>query len=218
MKIFKFDDLFEYYDYLDNIDTVSFDEVEKVSNKLDNYIIYEGLIKTYPLQLSIDILKKRFPKFNISANDDGEIYIQGSFNKDKIKILSNTLGYIVSSEDNNLIIIVPKYDREIETLPKIIYHSTLNIYKDKIQKNGLIPKSKNKISNHPDRIYFSLNLEDAKLFKEYLQKEYNEDTCIIKISTENLNNKFYSDINFKDRGIYTLNNISKNNIIEIIKK
>jgi hypothetical protein len=214
-KILKFDKLFEYYEYLKRIDDVSFSEIEIMSNILDLHKISEGLIKTYPLQSSVRILKRRFPTCDISIDVDGEINIEGDLDVDNLKILSNTLGYVISDESDVTFILEPKYDREIDKIPDIIYHSTLVKYINKIIKNGLIPKSKNKISNHTDRIYFSLNLNDAELFKNYLEREYDEKSGIIEISTKNLNNKFYSDI--RNRGIYTLNNISKENIKKEIK-
>jgi len=211
--LFKFDKLFEYYKYLENINDISDEEIKNMSNIFNNYTISEGLIKTYPLQSSINIIKRRFPLYNVSVSENDEIVVEDkNLDKEKIKVLSNTLGYIISNEADDYVIIEPKYDRVIDNVPKIIYHSTFKKHLKKIKKNGLIPKSKNKLSIHPDRIYFSLNLEDAELFKKFLEKKYEEKSCIIEINTEGLSNKFYSDINFRNRGIYTLNNISKNNI------
>ena len=215
-KLLKFNKLFEYYDYLDNIDNVTFEEIEVMSNILNEYQISEGLIKTYPIQPSVAILKRKFPSCNISIDIDGEIIINGNLDKEKIKILSTTLGYLVSREDDNFIELEPKYDREIENIQNIIYHSTLKRHLKKIKKLGLIPKSKNKLSNHPDRIYFSLNIEDAKMFSKYLEKTFDEKSYIVEVSTKGLTNKYYSDINFRSKGIYTLNNIPKENIINII--
>jgi hypothetical protein len=225
-KVLKFDRLFELYDFIENIDNKSFKDIEIMSNTLNEYIIKEGLIKTYPLNKSIDILEKKFKNIDVSLGEDNEIYIEGKIELNKLKTLSNTLGYHISTiiQNDNIIdeksinidkeymvCIEPKYDIEID-VPTIIYHSTLDIYLNKILKNGLYPKSKNKISKHPDRIYFSLSFEDALIFCKFLEKEYDKKASVIKINTKNLNNKFYSDINFRERGIYTLNNIPPNNI------
>jgi hypothetical protein len=231
-QLFRFKNLFEYYEYLEKIDEIDIDNIKKMSDIIDSHIISGGLIKTYPLVKSIQILKRKFNNYNISKGEDNEIYIEGNLNYGDVSILLNTLGYHISSiiqEDRQIkleelnrdkkyiLCAEPKYDIQI-TVPDIIFHATLLKYIDKIKKIGIIPKSNNKISLHPDRIYFSMKIEDAINFATFLEKKYETDSAIVVISTAELNNNFYSDINFRDSGIYTLNNIPPKNIIKTIKK
>lgn len=215
-KLLKFDKLFDYYDYLENINNKSKNEIKEISDMLNNHNISEGLIMTYPLDKSYNILKRKFTDNKISIGDDNEIFIGGEINIENLKILSNTLGYHISSMDVGLITLEPKYDMEVN-IPDKIYHSTIESHLNRIKKIGLIPKSKNKLTIHPDRIYFSTSLKDAKLFAKYLSEKYDEIGYIIEISTKNIINKFYSDINFRRSGSYTLNNISPKNITNISK-
>jgi hypothetical protein len=231
-KLFKFKNLFEYYEYLEKIDELDIDSVKKMSETIDSHIISEGLITTYPLEKSIQILKRRFNDYNISVGEDNEIYIEGVINHDYTFALLNTLGYHITSiiqndkqtkleellaNQNYVLCAEPKYDIK-DIVPEIIFHATLSKYVNKINKIGIIPKSNNKISLHPDRIYFSIKIEDAIKFAEYLENKYDTSSAIVVVSTIDLDNNFYSDINFKYSGVYTLNNISPKNIIKIIKK
>ena len=121
-----------------------------------------------------------------------------------------------------------KFDQLINPVPSKLYHITLDIYVDKILKIGLIPRSKSKISNHPDRIYLSDSIKEIIPFGEYILSEYNlrikdniktkiaKNFNIFEIDTKCFNRqdengfvmKLYKDVNFPDNGFYTLNNIS----------
>lgn len=50
------------------------------------------------------------------------------------------------------------YQEEVERIPQSLYHLTPAERVPKILKNGLVPRSENKISNHPERIYFWYHL------------------------------------------------------------
>ena len=243
----KFSFILEYNEYINSV--LNFEEPiysdEYIYKKfLDNYKgdflpIKEGLIYSQPADTTIRILKKKFKELKIKYYDDGgDISIEGMDDKLKKYIpLINNLGYFISSAfigDDNIdlnekeleevkctnIFIEPKYDYEVE-IPKILYHASPLKFKDKIIKNGLIPKSGNKISIHPERIYLSDSFESCIKFGEYLSKNtlynkhYKNGYCvfIIKGGVD----KLYSDINFREGGFYTLNNISKE-FITLFKK
>jgi len=101
-------------------------------------------------------------------------------------------------------------DEKIET-PKTLYHVCRTIDVDKIKKYGISPKSKHKISYHPDRIYFVIDLEDAiSIIKQFKEKE-KIDYSIIKIEFDNEDLKDYKllvrkDPNFNN-GYYTTQNV-----------
>ena len=108
-----------------------------------------------------------------------------------------------------------KYD-EVMNIPKLIYHITDAKYLDKIKHIGLTPKTKSKLSSHPERIYAALDKEDTlnlwKRMKIFIPKEKD---ILLTIDTEKLNNTFYNDPNFQNKGVYTYNNISPQSIINI---
>jgi hypothetical protein len=78
--------IFEYRDYLNNIENSDHDEYiyqEILKRSYNNRLrLTEGLIKTYPVDKSIDILGRRFPYLDIEIGEDGEIYLYEL--KDKI--------------------------------------------------------------------------------------------------------------------------------------
>ena len=235
---FKF--LLEYKAYIDNIENTEMDnyiytEILK-RTKFDRLAIVEGLIHTHPIDKSVKILKKRFPELIIEIENDGEIYIENQPPQKLekyIPIITN-LGYFISKltingqewvkeYDGDLkpiaFIIEPKYDYLVK-MPEILYHASPIKFKDKILKYGLTPKSGNKISNHPDRIYLTDDLDKAVNFGNYLKEEdndwYSNGYCIYSIKGVGIS-KLYSDVNFRKGGYYTLSNIKSDNI-KLIKE
>lgn len=229
--------LMDYNQYLKNIDILSeqddysmYDEF-KQHYKNGKLVITEGLIKTHPLEKSVNIIKKRFPNLNIEIEKDGEIYIEGDLSLLKQYIpLFNNLGYFISTYTINgndwlkeynddtkpsALYLEPIYDIEIDKIPDVLYHTSPLKFKDKILKIGFIPKTGNKLSKHPDRIYLTDNLETAFYFGENIKKE-NYGYCIWKIKGECISN-LYSDINLRKFGYYTINNIPPK-YFELIKE
>ena len=236
-NILKF--ILEYQDYIENIensdkDNYIYNEILKRSynNKLK---ISEGLIKTYPTNKSVDILKRRFPELDIEIDADGEIYIYNLNDKlsKYIPIITN-LGYFISQitkDGNNWqhisindylyakgICIEAKYDYEV-VIPNILYHASPIKLKNKILKNGLSPRTGNKIAKHPERIYLTDNINTAIQFGKYLKGEENNEWyqngfCIYSVDGKGISN-LYSDVNLRQGGFYTMNYI-KPEYIKII--
>ena len=95
---------------------------------------------------------------------------------------------------------------------KLLYHVTDILYKDKILKQGLCPKSKSKIGYHPERIYLTIDIKDAYLFS-YMNNSGIENPIIFQVDLNKSPIKvaLFYDPNFKDFrnfGCYTENNIS----------
>ena len=230
---FKF--ILEYEKYIDNIensenDIYIYNEILK-RTKFGRLAIVEGLIRTHPIEKSANILKRRFPELNIEV-EDGEIYIENQplqKLEKYIPIITN-LGYFISKltingqewikDFNNdtkpiAFVLESKYDYEVE-IPESLYHASPIRFKDKIIKFGLTPKTGNKLSNHPERIYLTDDLNNAIDFGNYLRKEENSEWykngyCIYSIKGTGIS-KLYSDVNFRKGGFYTLNNIKSENI------
>ena len=208
------------------------------NTKNGKLLLKEGLIYSQSIEKTIKILENRFKELNIKTYDDGDISIEGmDYKLSKYLPLINNLGYFISAafkEDKQLdltgnieeilcdnIFIEPKYDRKIKNIPKKLYHASPLKFKDKILKNGLTPKSGNKLSNHPDRIYLSDSILTCIKFGKYLidQDEndfYKNGYCIYIIDGKGIDN-LYSDINLREGGFYTLNNIKKD-YISLFKK
>lgn len=222
--------ILDYHLYLDNIrklsnidDSLMYEKF-KDQSKNGNLVLTEGLIKTHPLESSKEIIKRRFDNLTVEIEKDGEIYIEGDMLELKNYLpLFNNLGYFISTftlngtewvkdfDDNTkplALYLEPKYDIKIDIIPKTLYHASPIKFKDKISKIGFIPKTGNKLSNHPDRIYLTDNLSTAIYFGETIKKEQG-DFCLWKINGSCIQN-LYSDINLRESGYYTTQNISPN--------
>ena len=236
---FKF--ILEYKEYIDNIensekDNYIYNEILK-RTKFGRLAIVEGLIHTHPIEKSVNILKRRFPELTIEAESDGEIYIENQPPQKLEKYLPiiTNLGYFISKltidgrewikEYNKntkpiAFILEAKYDYQVE-IPEALYHASPIKFKDKIIKFGLTPKTGNKLSNHPERIYLTDDLNKAIDFGNYLREEdnnewYKNGYCVYSVKGIGIS-KLYSDVNFRKDGFYTLNNIKSENI-KLIKE
>ena len=231
--------------------------IESIINDFPIELITEGLIKSIDYDIVENLLKKLFIKYNkkvIILVDHQGIYItvknkvfnkylmEGFFNLLKVVGYNISYYYIdnkqfidkpltvleIFSEYNELNInLIKKYDTEEKGIPNYLYHITNKKYLDKIKKNGLIPKSKNKIEKYPDRIYITNNIVGAKnIKKDYENKYKNDEWIILKINTKLLNKiKLYLDPtyfmnledynNYEYKVCYTYDNIP-NESIELI--
>lgn len=104
-----------------------------------------------------------------------------------------------------------KYDTLVDKHPKALYHLAPKKNSSKIEKIGLVPKSRSKASYHPDRVYLSKTEEDAeRLAPSMYRKTGERDYVILRIDTDMIPGgylKLYQDPNYFKRGYYTLNNI-----------
>jgi len=115
-----------------------------------------------------------------------------------------------------------KYDVVTNT-PKTLYHLSIKEHKDKIIKNGLIPKTKNKRTIHLDRIYLCSVPEDCYNLIFNMKYDYdkrknlnnkdkiNTDWIIYEIDAKNID-KLYKDPNYIDKGYYVVDNINPKDI------
>lgn len=133
-----------------------------------------------------------------------------------------------------IIIFESKYDNIIYDIPDKLYHLTIKEYSSKINKKGLIPRSKSKLSSHLDRIYVCYTIQNCidlipkmmfyytgekdeniyKLGKNFFKKDITPIIYEIDNSDKNIN-KLYVDINYEQKGYYTLNNIPPSKIKQI---
>ena len=220
IKTIKIYDIINFYEKLDNIILLDNNEIYLIYNQSKYKIIKEGLI--------------------FSFSKDGSIYIWGDLNNDYDNLLKliNLFGWFISNiklynkeefevyknniKYNNVISISiePIRDIKIDIIPNTLYHVSNSKYDHKILKKGLIPKSLSKMANHPDRIYLTDNFRLVLSLKNTFEKQLNELHTIWKIDSNGIFG-LYSDINLRDGGYYTINNISpkyiKKNIKSLIK-
>lgn len=130
---------------------------------------------------------------------------------------SNTIIKTISGLTNPTVTILfeSKFSTEISSTIvkkyKVLYHATPAQKAIKILKIGLTPKTGNKISNHPERIYFATNYEDLvnELIPDMIEKTKIKSWAIFEIDTK----IFESDTMrlFKDPayplGVFTVANI-----------
>lgn len=101
-------------------------------------------------------------------------------------------------------------DTDLKEIPGVLYHVCRTIDLTDIKRYGLSPKSKNKISYHPDRIYVTVDIKEAEQVIGEFKKIDNIDYTIIKIlPDEELKGylKLKKDPNWTN-GYYTTQNIS----------
>ncbi len=73
--------ILKYNEYIDNIGIKNQDDDTEIFNDMmrntirGSFAISEGLIKTYPIDKSVDIIKRRFPNVDVTTEDDGEIVV-----------------------------------------------------------------------------------------------------------------------------------------------
>ena len=132
---------------------------------------------------------------------------------------------LIQTERLDAIAIEPKYDSDTTsdtTSRGYLYHVSPAKYDERILKIGLIPKSKSKLANHPERIYLTKTEKDAEFladkfttFDGYgIYTIYKID--IHKLIQQNKNIKFYKDPAFPERGIYVTVNIPPS-CIQVVK-
>jgi len=191
----------------------------------------EGLISTVPTKKMVKFLKRKFPDYYIGILPDGEIEISAG-RKDYvsdikgIESICKQLGWFISHgtresgyykfdqsffDNSNFdeIVIKPVFDttKDMYFKPSVMYHVTPVKNLPRIFKIGLIPKHKDKVTHHPDRIYLTDELELAWGLKKEFQRLSGGECEILKISTKDLDIKLYSDVDARMNGYYTMENI-----------
>jgi hypothetical protein len=173
--------------------------------KINNFNFIQNLKLTldYINSLFIDRngwFPSKYTLINISGNKNILQYDEDYLKNNNKFIKSVTITY------------EPKYDIEVN-IPDKLYHLSIQQYNDKIIKKGVIPKSKNKLTKHLDRIYLCSKPEYCYKLIPRMRINYinskipNTKWIIYEIDSSNLNIKLYKDPNYIN-GYYTIDNIS----------
>ena len=158
------------------------------------FIVRAELLGYYPSVFSIDDIEKR----NKDIKDiDGFVKFVKDFNlNDKNKVYIQFESWL---------------DEIVET-PPLLYHVCRTIDVEKIKRYGLSPRSKHKISYHPDRIYLvdgllvAVNILNQLKITEKNKDEKSYKYSIVKIKPETEKLNIRKDPNF-DSGFYSTQNI-----------
>jgi hypothetical protein len=188
--------------------------IEKYENKIN--IRLHDVNKTQSFKLLLDnlnnLLIDRHGWFPSKMNLENLYNLKNLLKYDEDYILNNYI-YLKSIE----ISYEPKFDIETDS-PDKLYHLTIQEYEKSIGKFGIIPKSKNKLSRHLDRIYVCINSDDCyKLINQmrihYLNTKFNvnRNWVIYEIDNSDLKLKLYKDPNYKG-GYYCIENIPPKNL------
>lgn len=160
-----------------------------------------------------------------------------AFNEDEVKEnitkAMHLCGYYLADGriykgDNRFIILryEPKYIDEGTRIVRecqFLYHLSPLKYKEKILKNGFVPRCKNGRFNYPDRCYFFMDnmpkntiLSWIPIFQKATKNRKNISHCLYTIDVSKINDNvvFYLDPNLKG-GCYTADNISPNVIVNV---
>lgn len=135
-----------------------------------------------------------------------------NFKFDKFKYSDNIKEFKIKFE--------AKYDDKLYKndiiCPDILYHLTYQKYKQSILQKGLYPKSKNRLSVHPERIYLFKNLNDFNNLVDKLKmsdviNNISEYYMLLEIDSSDDKFILHTDPNYR-LGYFTYDNININNI------
>lgn len=104
--------------------------------------------------------------------------------------------------------IEPKFEKEVTGKFTTLYHITEKKHLEKILKQGLVPRSKSKMSYHPERIYLANKRAISGIYRKY--SEFVKDPILLIVDVKGL--KLYPDINANDGAYFTTTNIDPERI------
>lgn len=214
---------FMYIDFKYNIKTTSF---IKESQNYNSYKSYQSYIYEYLFENLKDfnkhILKYDDVKYSRFLNNDEfvlKIAISKNFDHNSLtfknllnkynvfinKIINSSPYKLIYIEENDLDNL---YNEVISKYNGILYHITTKENANKILKYGLEPRSENKKTWHPERIYF-LNSDVSNNDIDILKKELydgwkNKDLSILEIDIKKMHNNIciFSDKNVEFTNAY----------------
>ncbi len=209
---------------------------------IEEFSLYEGLDITHNSGITVDAMnmwwnldgRVRFEQKGNKIKMQTRDVIEKDEFDDILKMLNN-YGYFPASYifdwrhikfnyDDIVKFIGEKYGIEIafeakfapeldsKDIPDIAYHITSTSKEEKILRIGLAPKNKEKLSRHPERIYFTNSLEGAKRLIHNIKFIVNNDKfSIFEVDLKKLHMvrqiRWFPDPNYPGEGFYTYENI-----------
>jgi hypothetical protein len=213
---------------------------EFITEKEDKQLLGEGLIKTVHPDTVMRLMNRWNNgkiELHYTGDDENLGFIEVAFSVktkemvDRVNTLMNNYGYFPSTwfklgdkyrfndlnhiDYDNLWMIryEPKFDLEYRPKQRYLYHVTDMKYLNKIEDKGLSPRSKNKITKHPDRIYLAKNKRYANEISEMMGDFIpEEDQIMLKIDMKGLPIFLMQDGQYPG-GVYTTHNIPPKHIM-----
>tara|TARA_R110000868_G_C10643184_1_gene744315 strand:+ start:32 stop:739 length:708 start_codon:yes stop_codon:yes gene_type:complete len=214
--------LYEGLIYTHDIDT-TVDHLNRWSNHNSKFIIKKTARNTIQLNFGKQLNNNELHNLLKWINNLGwfvsEYRVNDGGNKIKKFIDEPTLIDDVNKHALLHMSLEAKYDLELNKYElEDLYHITPSKNDTKIEKIGLVPRSLNKISYHPERIYLTTDKNNGWALAHQF-KDKTEDFTLYKINTDGLrrhNNgiRFFKDPNLIG-GLYTLSNIPSKYLIKI---
>ena len=226
--------IFEHYTSIDEIleegifTSHSAETIYKILKKNLNIHVIESpeyKPKENEIGIQFDAYKDSDKSYGTDEVSLISIVVSKDFEKiEKIKQFFNMCGWVLSEtidypHDSSFSVYTFEKRKESDALPlpEYLYHITPENKVPKILKNGLEPKTNNKLSEHPERIYFFLTKDLTLNYKSYAdsfwssthgQKPRSERYTLLKINTEKCRPgfKIYGDPNMV-RGVWSFDNV-----------
>lgn len=194
-------------------------------NQYQNFL-YESLSYSYDIHLLKNKLYQKYNSVRYIEIDIDTLYVYAydDSEKDTIEKLCDFYGYFIAkcayeNKNNYVYIIETTYglteltDYIYNEYNGILYHITNTKSVNKILKQGLCTKARNKQAKHPERIYFTFNNDMGNL--STLGKELYPDRnyAILKVDlNKNIGHKckFFIDAAYHTYGVWTCDMISPN--------
>lgn len=192
---------------------ISKNQNNTISVKLLDFNLIQGSIEVY-VDTLINLFINRHGWFPSIMNLLNIVGSKNSLSFDQDFIVNN-FKYIQEAE----IIFEAKFDLE-KKVPEKLYHLSIQEFLQSVERKGLIPKSKSKLSKHLDRIYLCEDPESCRGLIGRMKLHYsnkprkskvNDKWIIYEINTDDLDIKIYKDPNYTN-GYYSVSNIPAKNI------
>lgn len=189
--------------------------------------LYEGLIKTYPVESTLNKLRNLGFEADklIQDNNNTTIIVRyHPYDHSKIKKIMDVYGWyeqcLYNISNKKWIYFLPKFGLEatsnVYSGEMKIYHITNDYYIDKILKNGLQPRSHSKIEkDQPNRIYFFE--KDPYRYTDFIKHLYSrmrnhknseiENIYVLEIDLSKCEDKLFYYDNLASNAVYTHENI-----------
>lgn len=186
-------------------------EVKKNSRLSDNELGFVKELETLGYYLSVaksddDILKPTPEKPTINIDD---------IKKTIKKWNKGMADYDIDDYNQYRFMFEPIFQKQVGKDKKFLYHIANGNTVDKIMKIGLVPKSKSKLTFHPDRVYFGeLTMMDG-FYTIY--KPYVKDATLLKVDVSDLTLAYDWNVVPEKHAFFTSENVPPSKITVVLK-
>lgn len=213
-------------------------------------LMAEGISKSFPADKVMSYIKRHFKDSVIKIQEDATDYEKAKILvlipadnviKDKVTRAMALCGYYLATSfsppqypalSNDVWLqFEPRYNteifKEIKSHERFLIHLTPETHVEKILKQGLVPRSKNRLLYYPERIYFLRGSTPPQVIHELYENismvynfEKNDPTwryagIFVDVNKLPDDTRVFIDPNFSEYGLYTLDNIHPNAIVDV---